>query len=294
MAHAYESAQGLDIEVDGPVLRLTLNRPERHNTLTDASMAALIGALERAATDDELRAVLITGAGENFCGGFDIVARNSGNSGISGTSGKTEDASTAGNSVASGPQPRPRTGSIQRRLPTQANRLIPLLLELQLPVVCAVRGWAVGIGAQLALAADFTVTATDAVFWYPFLRRGFTPDSGSTWLLPRVVGPARARELLMLDRRLTGTEAVDWGIACQAVEPDKVTATARELADRLATGPTVALGLTKALINASPGQNLNRHLADEAYAMELSSRSPDFREGMRAFAEKRGPDFGGR
>jgi 2-(1,2-epoxy-1,2-dihydrophenyl)acetyl-CoA isomerase len=272
MKPAYEPVDGLDIAVDGPVLRLTLNRPERRNTLTDTSIAGLIRAVESAATDEGLRAVLLSGAGENFCGGFDLVARNA----------RTD------------AEVRPRTGSIQRRLPTQANRLIPLLFELQLPVVCAVRGWAVGIGAQLALAADFTVTASDAVFWYPFLRRGFTPDSGSTWLLPRVVGPARARELLMLDRKLTGAEAVEWGIAHESVEPDKVAAAAETLVDRLAAGPTVALGLTKALLGAAPGHDLHRHLADEAYAMELSSRSPDFREGMRAFAERRSPEFEGR
>jgi 2-(1,2-epoxy-1,2-dihydrophenyl)acetyl-CoA isomerase len=268
----YESVDGLDVDVDNAVLRLTLNAPERRNALTDTSIAALIRALETAATDENLRAVLITGAGENFCGGFDIVARN---------------AKTAGDD-------RPRTGSIQRRLPTQANRLLPLLLEIQLPVVCAVRGWAVGIGAQLAVAADFTVTATDAIFWYPFLRRGFTPDSGSTWLLPRVVGPARARELLMLDRKLSGIEAADWGIAHVAVETDKVATTAAELAARLAAGPTVALGLTKGLLNLAPEQDLRRQLVDEAYAMELSSRSPDFREGMRAFVERRSPSFDGR
>jgi 2-(1,2-epoxy-1,2-dihydrophenyl)acetyl-CoA isomerase len=268
----YESVAGLDIGVDGAVLRLTLNRPERRNTLTDTSTAGLIRALERAATDDELRALLITGEGENFCGGFDIVARNA-----------THDTDV-----------RPRTGSIQRRMPTQSNRLIPLLLELQLPVVCAVRGWAVGIGAQLAVAADFTITATDAVFWYPFLRRGFTPDSGSTWLLPRVVGSARARQLLMLDRKLSGADAVDWGIAHRSVDGNLVQAVATDLATELAAGPTVALGLTKSLLNSAADQTLGRHLMDEAYAMELSSRSPDFREGMRAFAERRGPAFGGR
>jgi 2-(1,2-epoxy-1,2-dihydrophenyl)acetyl-CoA isomerase len=272
MERPYESAEGLDIEVDGEVLRLTLNHPQRRNSLTDTSIGALIRALEAAATDDDLRAVLLTGAGDNFCSGFDIVARN----------------------ARSSEEVRARTGSIQRRLPTQANRLVPLLLEIQLPVVCAVRGWAVGIGAQLALAADFTVTAHDAVFWYPFLRRGFTPDSGSTWLLPRAVGPARARQLLMLDRKFTGTEAADWGIAHVAVEPDEVQTSAVELAAELAAGPTVAIGLTKALLNLAPEQDLRRQLIDEAYAMELSSRSPDFREGMRAFAERRSPTFRGR
>ncbi|RAY16276.1 enoyl-CoA hydratase/isomerase family protein [Actinomadura craniellae] len=270
MGERYTSVNGLRAETSGPVLRLTLDRPDRRNVLDDTSMAALVRNLEGAATDDGLRAVLLSGAGEDFCGGFDIVGRNA-------------------------PQEnRPRTGSIQRRLPVQANRLIPLLLELQLPVVCAVRGWAVGIGAQLAAAADFTVTARDAVFWYPFLRRGFTPDSGSTWLLPRLVGPSRARELLILGRRLSGEEAADWGLADTAVDAGDVRKAAEDLVETLATGATVAIGLTKSLLNAAPDNDLRRHLAEEAYAMELSSRSPDFREGMRAFAERRTPDFGGR
>jgi 2-(1,2-epoxy-1,2-dihydrophenyl)acetyl-CoA isomerase len=268
----YASLPGLDVETDGTgVLRLVLNLPGRRNALNDASMEGLIRTLELASTDDGLRAVLLTGAGDDFCSGFDIIGRNR----------RGRDA------------PKPRTGSIQRRMPNQANRLIPLLMELQLPVVCAVRGWAVGIGAQLALASDFTVAAEDAVFWYPFLRRGFTPDSGSTWLLPRVVGAVRARELLMLDRKFDGVEAAEWGIAYRAVPSAEVAETAEELVAGLAAGPTVALGLTKSLLAAAPDHDLRRHLADESYAMELSSRSPDFREGMKAFVERRSPDFGG-
>jgi 2-(1,2-epoxy-1,2-dihydrophenyl)acetyl-CoA isomerase len=270
MGEHYSSAEGLGAAVTGTVLRLTLARPKQRNALDDVSMTTLISNLETASTDDEVRAVLLCGDGEDFCSGFDIVGRN------------------AQRDV------RPRTGSIQRRLPTQANRLIPLLLELQLPVVCAVRGWAVGIGAQLALAADFTVTARDAVFWYPFLQRGFTPDSGSTWLLPRVVGVARARELLILGRKLTGEEAVAWGMASRAVDSGDVLPAAEELTRALSAGATVAIGLTKSLLNAAPGSDLHHHLAAEAYAMELSSRSPDFREGMKAFAERRSPEFTGR
>ena len=272
MSSHYASADGLDVEVKGAVLCLTLNSPKRRNALNDVSIAALIHSLELAATDDDLRAVLLTGAEGTFCSGFDIISRNAPDPGA----------------------PKPRTGSIQRRMPRQANRLIPLLLELQLPVVCAVRGQAVGIGAQLALAADFTVAAHEATFWYPFLRRGFTPDSASTWLLPRVVGPLRARQLLMLDRRLTGTEAEQWGIAHEAVPDGEVVATATALADRLASMATVALGLTKLLLHASAEHDFSRQLADEAYAMELGARSPDFREGLKAFGERRPPEFGGR
>jgi len=268
----YASVPGLDVETDDAgVLRLVLDSPGRRNALDDTSMEGLIRILEAASTDDGLRAVLLTGAGDDFCSGFDIVGRNR----------RGEEA------------PKPRTGSIQRRMPVQANRLIPLLLELQLPVVCAVRGWAVGIGAQLALASDFTVAAEDAVFWYPFLRRGFTPDSGSTWLLPRVVGAAKARELLMLDRKFNGVEAADWGIAHRAVPAAGVAEAAETLVTALAAGPTVAFGLTKGLLASAPDHDLRRHLGDEAYAMELSSRSPDFREGMKAFAERRAPQFKG-
>ena len=113
--------------------------------------------------------------------------------------------------------PRPRTGSIQRRTPLQAHRLIELLVEVQLPVVCAVRGWAAGLGCQIALAADFTVATESSRFWEPFLQRGFTPDSGATWLLPRLVGVARAKELLLLGRELSGREAADWGLIHRAV-----------------------------------------------------------------------------
>ncbi|MFE4667556.1 enoyl-CoA hydratase/isomerase family protein [Streptomyces sp. NPDC056716] len=271
MGSSYQSAQGLDARVEGTVLRLTLDNPRRRNALDDVSLGAFVRALEQAATDEDLRAILLAGHGPTFCGGFDIVGRNSGDPGL-----------------------RPRTGSIQRRLPIQAGRLLTLLLEVQLPVVCAVRGAAVGIGAQLALAADFTVAALDARFWYPFLRRGFTPDSGSTWLLPRIVGPLRARQLLMLGRELSGADAQAWGLAHEAVPEAEVASAAEALVAELAAGPTVALGLTKSLLNAAAGHDLRAHLADEAYAMELSSRSPDFREGLRAFTERRDPEFHGR
>lgn len=270
MSDEFCSTAGLDAQIDSAQLTLTINRPSHRNALDDAAMAALIANLEAAATHDQLRVILVRSAGSDFCSGFDIVGRNAER------------------------DHKPRTASIQRRLPTQANRLIPLLLEIQLPIVCAVRGWAVGIGAQIALAADFAVTSHDARWWYPFLSRGFTPDSGATWLLPRAVGPRRARELLVLGRQLSGMEAAEWGMAHVAVDDTAVDVTARALADKLAHGPTVAIGLTKALLNASYAQPLSQHLADEAFAMELSARSPDFREGLAAFAQRREPTFDGR
>jgi 2-(1,2-epoxy-1,2-dihydrophenyl)acetyl-CoA isomerase len=265
----YRSVDGLEVALDDSVLRLRLSRPDKRNAVSDAMMAGLIDAISAAGMDDRVRVILLEGAGDHFCGGADIIARN--------TSGE-----------------RPRAGSIQRRLPHQAHRLIPLLLTVQTPVVCRVQGWAAGIGFQLALAADFTVAAADARFWEPFAERGFTPDSGATWLLPQRVGTVRARELLLLGRAIDGTEAAAWGAIHSAVAPEALDASVCDVVERLASGPTVALGLAKWLLHEGTALPLEQHLSNEAFAMELSSRSEDFREGLAAFREKRPPRFEGR
>jgi 2-(1,2-epoxy-1,2-dihydrophenyl)acetyl-CoA isomerase len=261
---------GVAIEARHGVLRIRLDRPERKNALPAAGAVRIVRALEDASTDESLRAVLLTGAGGDFCSGADWVSTN-----------------TAGGE-------RPRTGAIQRRTAVQAHRLVGVLAEVQLPVVCAVRGWAAGLGCQLALVADVTVAADDARFWEPFLQRGFTPDSGATWLLPRLVGVARAKELLLLGRRLTGSEAAEWGLVHRAVPETDLDATAEELVSRLASGPTVAIGLTKRALHRALEGSLSEALEAEANALELSSRSPDFKEGLAAFRESRPPDFTGR
>jgi 2-(1,2-epoxy-1,2-dihydrophenyl)acetyl-CoA isomerase len=267
---AFASVDGLAVTLDGAVLRLALDRAEKRNAINDTMMYALIDAIETAGRDERVRAIVLEGRGEHFCGGADIVARN------------------ADRSV------KPRTGSIQRRLPAHAHRLIPLVGSVQVPVVCKVRGWAAGIGFQLALASDFVVTEPGARFWEPFTERGFTPDSGAAWLLPRRVGIARARELLLLGRSLDGREAQEWGIAHRCVDIEALDEATDVLVQHLASGPTVALGLTKWLLDASASASLDDHLAAEAFALELSSRTEDFREGMRAFAERRAPKFEGR
>lgn len=265
-----EEVPGLRAETAGSVLRLTLDRPEKRNAIDEAMMLGLIDAIDAANQDEEIRAILLSGTGDHFCGGADIVARNA-------PTGE-----------------RPRVGSVQRRVPSLAHRLVPLLCNVQVPVVCAVRGYAAGIGFHLAVAADFTIAAEDATFWEPFSQRGFTPDSGGTWLMPRRVGPTRSRELLLLGRRLTGVEAADWQLVHRAVPVADVVDAAEALAVELAGGPTVALGLTKWLLHQGEGRSLEAQLADEAFALELSSRSEDFRTGLRAFAEKRSPEFRGR
>jgi 2-(1,2-epoxy-1,2-dihydrophenyl)acetyl-CoA isomerase len=250
------------------VLRLVLDRPSHKNALDQATVRGLVRSLEDAATDDSLRAVLVTGAGPDFCAGADWVASNRGGE-------------------------RPRPGSVQRRVPLEAHRLISLLLEVQLPVVCAVRGWAAGLGCQIALAADFTIAAESSRFWLPFTSRGFTPDSGATWLIPRLVGVARAKELILLGREVTGAEAAGWGMIHRAVPDDELDAAAEELVGRLAASATVAIGLAKRAIHRSLDVGLAEALEHEAVALELAARTRDFKEGLRAFTERRPPNFEG-
>jgi len=268
----YRDCAGLHVSRgDDAVLRIVIDRTDKRNALDDEMVMAMSDAIDAAERDEHVRAVLLSGEGDHFCGGFDIIGRNAG-----------------------GGDRRPRAGSIQRRLPSQAHRLVPLFLTVQVPIVCAVRGWAAGIGLHLALAADFAVAAEDARFWEPFIERGFTPDSGGTWLLPRRVGDVRAREMLLLGRALDGREAAGCGLVHAAVPAAQLMEEAEALTTRLATGPTVAIGLTKWLLARGASLPLDAHLRDEAFGVELSSRSEDFREGMAAFTEKRPPRFIGR
>ncbi|WP_077103021.1 enoyl-CoA hydratase/isomerase family protein [Mycobacterium terramassiliense] len=255
---------------DGAVLRITLDRPARRNALTHLMIEALVDALTGAAADDSLRAIHIGGAGDDFCAGADWVAAND-----------------------PGGQ-RPRAGDLVRRIPLAAHRVIELVTSVQLPVVCSVRGWAVGFGCNLALAADFAVAAEDAVFWEPFVDRGFSPDSGSTWLLPRLVGVARARRMLLLGEKVGATDAADWGLIHQAVPGPDLNDTAGKLVERLAGGPTAAIGLAKQALGFGQHATLGQAMTQELFNLELSCRTGDFKEGLEAFRQRRAPRFEGR
>lgn len=270
MADSAEAEGSVTAHRDGAVLRITLDRPSRRNSLTQPMIEMFVGMLTEAATDDSLRAISIQGAGAHFCAGADWVATTS-----------------------AGGQ-RPRAGDLVRRIPHGAHRVIELVHTIQLPVVCGVQGFAAGLGCNLALAADFTVAGADAVFWEPFMDRGFSPDSGSTWLLPRLIGLARARRMLLLGEKVGAADAVDWGLIHQAVAATELDNTVDALLERLARGPTVAMGLAKQALDYGQHATLRESMSQELYNLELSCRTTDFKEGLQAFQQRRAPKFQGR
>lgn len=265
---------GIRVGFDDGLLRLTIDRPERKGALDPVAVRAMVEVLEAAAIEDRMRAVLIASAGDDFCSGADVVRANRGN----------DDPSVT----------KPRPGNVARRTALQGHRLITLLTEVQVPVVAAVRGWAAGLGCGLALAADFTVAAEGASFWLPFTTRGFTPDSGTTWVLPRLIGLARAKEAAMLGRPIPAVDAAAWGMIHRAVPDGELDGYAEALAIELRDGPTVALGLTKRCLHNALDGGMIAAMEHELVAVEVALRTRDFKEGLAAFAERRDPDFTGR
>ena len=250
---------------DGDVLILTLNRPDRMNAATLGLADLLTAALEDL---DGARAVLITGAGRAFCAGADLSTRAE----MTGSRGEASEAS----------------------LLHHYNPLIQRLTTLPVPVVSAVNGAAAGIGCSLALAADLVLVGRSAYFLQAFVNIGLVPDGGSTWMLPRLIGTARAKAMMMLGERVSGDQAAEWGLIHTCVDDEALMEEATRLAERLARGPTVALAQTRRLIAGASESTLAEALAAEAAAQRVAADSTDAAEGGAAFLQKRPAEFTGR
>ena len=258
-------------EVGGDhVARVTLDRPEAKNALSIEMRDDLITAFRSARADDSVRAVLIRGVDDSFCAGMDLRAST-----VSRSGGATFN---------------PRSTSEALRAGVQT--FIRELWELDKPTIAAVNGTAVGPGAHLALACDFVLVHDATRFVWSFARWGLVVDAGGAYLLPRLVGLAKAKAMVMLGDGAIGAEAVELGLAYKCYPTsDELLAEADALAVKLAAGPTRSLGLSKQLLNTSFETTLVASLDREAHSQAMAATSPEMAEGMAAFAEKRAPDF---
>ncbi|MEJ1976352.1 MAG: 2-(1,2-epoxy-1,2-dihydrophenyl)acetyl-CoA isomerase PaaG [Acetobacteraceae bacterium] len=241
---------------------LTLNRPDKLNAFDADLHAALIAALHDAEADTNCRALLLTGAGRGFCAGVDLQST--------------------------------RSADLGAVLEQTFNPLIRCIRGLRLPVVCAVNGVAAGAGANVALACDIVLAGRSAQFIQSFVRIGLVPDSGGTWLLPRLAGAARARGMAMLGDPVTAEQACAWGMIWRVVDDATLLSEAEALAARLATQPTTTLGTIKRALDAAATNTLDAQLDLERDMQRVAGQGPDFAEGVRAFLEKRPAVFTGR
>ncbi|MFZ3596163.1 enoyl-CoA hydratase/isomerase family protein [Streptomyces sp. BH104] len=271
--HSKEPEKSLDSLVlhatDNGVSWITLNRPEAMNAVTWDQRERVIALLAEASADPDVRAVVITATGKGFCAGADL----------------------RGGSADSGERV---VGDVARMIRLGAQRLIAAVQDCEKPVLAAVNGTAVGIGAHLALACDLVLAAESARFIEVFARRGLVPDGGGAYLLPRLIGPQRAKELMFFGDAVPAADAERLGLVNRVVPDDQLAKTARDWSERLAAGPTRALALTKALVNSSLDSDRTTAFAAEATAQELNMSTHDANEGVASFVERRKPEFRGR
>jgi len=255
----------IEFGIEDGIAVLLLNRPQVLNALNYETLDEIISALDSLAGSDA-RVLLIGGKGKAFCSGADL----------SGGPAQNQEESDAG-----------------LGLETHFNPIARRLADLPIPVVCAVNGAAAGGGCGLALSGDFVIAGKSAYFLQPFVNIGLVPDFGATWLLPRLIGKARATAMMMLGERIHADMAADWGLIYAAVEDGDLLEEAEAMARRLANGPTVSYGLTRKAIQMAATQTFSETLAMERQNQLVAGRSDDCSEGVSAFLEKRKPVFRG-
>jgi 2-(1,2-epoxy-1,2-dihydrophenyl)acetyl-CoA isomerase len=257
------------VVVDG-VATLTLNRPDRLNSFTTRmheEVREALAAVKTGRASGVVRALVLTGAGRGFCAGQDLADR----------------------AVSPGSEPVDLGESVEKNY----KPLVLALRNLDLPVIAAVNGVAAGAGASIALACDLVFAARSASFIQSFSKLGVVPDTGGSWILPRLVGPARALGLALLGDKLGAEQAEQWGLIWKCVDDDALMPTVRQVAASLAQGPTFGLAQTKKAIWASSTNDFEAQLDLERNMMTVCGRSNDYREGVAAFTEKRAPRFKG-
>jgi 2-(1,2-epoxy-1,2-dihydrophenyl)acetyl-CoA isomerase len=257
------------------VLHLTLNQPDKLNALSDQMIAGLLEELGRAAHDSEVRCVLLSGAGRGFCSGGDVSRMRDRNEG------------GGGNGVEQ---------TVEQRMAglRRAEEVSLMLHELPKPTIAAINGAAAGAGLSIALACDLRIAADSARLITAFARVGFSGDFGGTWLMTRLVGPARAKEFYFLADPIEANQAFALGLVNRVVPVASLMAEAGALAKRIASGPVIAYGYMKANINAALTADFRTLLDREAVGQTLTGRTEDHREAVKAFLEKRQPTFKGR
>jgi 2-(1,2-epoxy-1,2-dihydrophenyl)acetyl-CoA isomerase len=254
----------LRYDVEDAVATITLDRPEALNALTVPLKTELLAAFRAVGRDRSIRAVVLTGAGRAFCAGQDLKERL-----------------------------EPDAAPLAVELRERYNPIIAAMRALDQPIVGAINGVAAGAGASLAFACDVRVAAEGASFVLAFGRIGLVPDSGATWLLPRLVGPAKAAELALLGDVLSAADAERFGLVARVVPADDLAAVARSIAVRLAGLAPVALALTKRALERSWSMDLEAALEEEAFRQGIAGATADHAEGIAAFLEKRPPRFSG-
>jgi len=261
---------------DTGVATLTLNRPDAANAITPDQRNLTISLMEGASNDLNIRCVVITAAGDrHFCTGADLRVSVI--------------------PVNPGPDDAPDKvlGDVGRNIKRGAQRLIGSIMDCEKPVICAVNGTAAGIGAHIAFASDLVIAADNAKFIEVFVRRGITPDGGGAYMLPRLIGVQKAKELIFFGDDLKAAEAERIGLVNKVVPQSELMATTLEWAGRLAESPTRALMLSKWLLNRSLDSNRHGAFEDEAWAQEMASYTQDFQEGVAAFKERRDVQYRG-
>ena len=261
------SYEALIVQQEGPVAVVRLNRPERYNALNDTMSRELLDMAVAVSHDPAIRALMLTGQGKAFCSGGDIKEF-----------------------VAAGD----RIPQFADRLTVDLHAYVSKIMRMGKPVVAAVNGPAAGAGFSLAMACDLVVASSEAVFTMAYTGIGASPDGSSTFTVPRLVGLRRALELALTNRLLTAEEALAWGLVNRVFPAASFEADALAFVRELAAGPTFAYGKVKELLYHSLSEGLESQMELEARAIVAAARTADFREGTRAFVEKRKPEFKGK